>query len=101
MINYYVEGGRLLKSVGKTTIVAKKDRPYPKDKGVLGFAGSMKYTETSREDVHFHGILHIYDSERYLKLKFTDGILANVEDATISMKWNEPVKKTRKAKAKK
>ena len=101
MMRFYIEDGRLLKSIGKTSIVQKKDRPYPKAKEgtIQALCGSMKYTETAREDTKFHGVLDMYDSDRYLKLKFTDGVLANIEDATVTMRWNEmPEKVKRKSK---
>lgn len=86
MMNYYIEGGRLFRSVGHTedrSQRAKWQREHPgeplppEQDGIASFFGCMTWVETGREDMNFHGVLNFYAGKEY-NAKFTDGDLVEV-----------------------
>ncbi len=89
MDHYYIEGGRLLKSVGHPEDHspatawqnANPGQPLPQElEGHLGGYGRYTWTETGREDMNFHGWLRFRDGKMFLA-KFTDGNLMEVKES--------------------
>lgn len=78
MLDYYIEDGRLLKSIGHLEDMPDDEKPMP---GTL--FGCLRWIEESREDINFHGILDLIDDAliRY-KAKFTDGDLVEIRETS-------------------
>lgn len=70
---YWIENGRLLKSIGEYVEVPREQRRYPDapEGSLLSMAGCIRWVESERRDINFHGILHAGGR----RFKFTDGQL--------------------------
>lgn len=94
MTHYYLEGGRLLRTVGHTEDHSSATKwktehpgePLPQElEGLLGMCGCLKWVETGREDMNFRGVVNFYGDdnpseewEEY-NAKFTDGQLVELK----------------------
>lgn len=76
MRDYWIENGRLIKSIGRYESVPMEERPYPGD-GFMSICGSIRWIEEERRDINYHGWLYFYGDEEY-KAKFTDGNLVEL-----------------------
>ena len=78
MLDYYIEDGRLLKSIGHLENVPDDERPMPGTS-----FGCLRWIEERREDINFHGILDLIDDAliRYTA-KFINGDLVEIREAS-------------------
>lgn len=78
--------GRLLKDAWHYEEVPLEQRPYPNEKGLLGFCGCItKVIDKKDIDTNYHGVFeaHYIDDKKKLKsvfFKFADGNLISVEE---------------------
>jgi hypothetical protein len=80
MRTYYLSNDRLLKSVGYFESVPQSERPFPNEPeaSLLGMCGSIKWIETERQDMNYHGMLTFGDESITFSAKFTNGIVVEM-----------------------